>query len=313
MDKSPFFSVIIPVYNREKYVERALNSLENQTFKNFETIVVDDCSSDNSYLIALNHPLENKKVIKNAVNSERCITRNNGIKQSKGQFICFLDSDDYFLDNHLETFYSEIQNSKMKDSLFFTNSYLETETGDRTEKLVPKFLRQNIFVYLLKYTPNPARVCVSKNILSEMNFDSQLPGIEDLDLWLRIVTKYPVIHIEKLTNVYCTHSNSYSQGDINRFKKELKYFHIIKNKPELIDHLPKKSINRLLSMCHFHLAKNPFDNASRSGLYYHIFKSFTLYPKGYNGKTNKILFVNALYSLPLFGVLFKKSISLIKR
>jgi len=308
-----FFSIIIPVFNREDTIKRAIESCLKQPFEKFEVIVINDCSTDRSLNVIDSFKDDRIKVFSNKTNSERCISRNNGIKYSKGKYICFLDSDDYFLENHLDVLYKSIQNISFEDFLIFTNSYLETETGEISKKTVPKLTNQNVFEYFLEFTPNPARVCISRNILLEMNFDIQLPGIEDLDLWIRIASKFPIYHIEEYTNVYYTHSNSYSLGDEKRFTKELVYFKIIKDKPELKDKIPKHSINRLLSMCHFHLAKNTYDNLSKSRLYYHTFKSFFLYPKGYNGKTNKILFVNSLYSIPLIGFMLKKSVFGIKK
>jgi glycosyltransferase involved in cell wall biosynthesis len=300
-----FFSIIIPVYNREKTIERALKSCLIQTFQNFEIIVVDDCSTDNSLEIIESIKDDRIKVISNETNSERCISRNKGIEASQGKFICFLDSDDYFLKDHLETFHDQIIQSEIEDQFLFTNSYLETENNERIIKKVPFLNNQNVFSYLLMYTPNPARVCVSKNILSKLDFDPNLPGIEDLDLWLRIATKYLVKHIEKITNVYFSHSESYSQGDKKRYTKELHYFKIIKNKHELKDKLPRRSINRLISMCHFHLAVASIDAKRKLSFYKHAFVSFVLCPYGYNGKTNKILFVNMLYFIPVLGVFIR--------
>lgn len=308
-----FFSIIIPVFNREDTIKRAIESCLKQSFEKFEVIVINDCSTDRSLSVIDSFKDDRIKVFSNDINSERCISRNYGIKYSKGKYICFLDSDDYFLENHLEVIFKNIQNISFEEYLIFTNSYLETETGEISKKIVPKLTNQNVFEYLLKFTPNPARVCVSRNILLKLNFDVQLPGIEDLDLWLRIATKYPIIHIEKYTNVYYTHSNSYSQGDVKRFTKELNYFNIIKNKPDLTDKIPNHSIKRLISMCHFHLAQMAITNRSKTLFYKHAITSFYKYPKGYNGKTNKILFVNALYSFPLIGFILKKSIFGLKK
>lgn len=301
----PDFSIIIPTYNREKTIVRAIDSCLKQTHSSVEIIVVDDCSSDKTVELVEKYTDNRVRIIKNKINSERCISRNNGFNASAGTYICFLDSDDYFLPNHLSTLFEAFKTLSQPASLIFTNCIIEKESGERVEKIVPTFNESDKYNYLLKYTPNPARVCVHRDILNKKQFDPRIPGLEDLDLWLRIASEFPVHHIEQVTNVYYVHNDSYTDGDAKRFVKELSYHTIIDQQPELKGKLPKKSLNRLKSMCHFHLAKNAIDERKRSVFYRHAFKSYLLYPKGYNGKTNKILCVNAIYFIPAIGSLIK--------
>ncbi len=313
MTKKPFFSIIIPVYNRQDTIKRAISSCLNQTFSDFEIIIVNDKSTDESEVAIQSFSDSRIKYICNKVNSERCFSRNVGINEAKADFICFLDSDDYFLENHLSFFHEKIQEMNVKSALLFTNSFVENEQNEKTKKIVPNIGDYDSISYLLQYTPNPARVCISKNILNVLKFDERLPGLEDLDLWLRIAAKHRIIQFMEYTNVYYVHSESYSSGDPLRFEKELSYHEVMKNQPELINKLPKKGINRLSSMCHFHIAQKCIYTKKRTKFYNHAFKSFYLYPKGYNGRTNKILFVNALYFIPVIGVLCKSVVAFIKK
>jgi len=306
MTAMPYFSVIIPLYNREKVLSQTLDSLKRQTFHDFEVIIVDDASTDNSLELALRYDMPNKKILKNEVNSERCVSRNRGIEAAEGKYICFLDSDDVFLSDHLQTFYDTILRSEQPKAMLFTNSYLKLPEGETKKKLVPELGRQNVFAYLLKYTPNPARVCIEKSILDELKFDVNIPGLEDLDLWLHIAAKYPIIHIPEYTNVYCLYEDSYTLGDVKRHEKELSFFRYIFKKPTLRKLLPAASKNRLLSMCHYHLAVNANKNGQRMKMYAHTFRSFFLYPGGYNHRTNKPLFVMCLYNFPVLGKLLQK-------
>ena len=97
-------SVVIPVYNREKTIVRAVKSVLNQTYKNIEVIIVDDCSSDNSRVVIENAFSENNNVryICLEKNSGACVARNRGVQLSKGKYVAFLDSDDAFLPNKIE-------------------------------------------------------------------------------------------------------------------------------------------------------------------------------------------------------------------
>lgn len=92
----PLVSIVIPVYNAEKYLNDTIESIQNQTYKNWEAIFVDDCSKDNSCSIIKKYMDQDKriKLLENKVNVGAAVSRNNGIKYSKGKYICFIDSDD---------------------------------------------------------------------------------------------------------------------------------------------------------------------------------------------------------------------------
>lgn len=110
----PFFSVIIAVYNREELIKRALNSLFNQSFKNWEAIIVDDCSTDNT--INTVKPFlkdERFKLLKMDKNSGVAKARNRGIRSATGEYITFLDSDDEYKENHLSSRYDLLCNQKI--------------------------------------------------------------------------------------------------------------------------------------------------------------------------------------------------------
>lgn len=101
-------SIVVAVYNAEKTLKKCVDSLLNQTYKNTEIILVNDCSSDNSLDICNDYArnYSNVLVVDNPKNVKVSATRNNGIKASKGKYICFVDSDDYVEPNYLEVLYS---------------------------------------------------------------------------------------------------------------------------------------------------------------------------------------------------------------
>lgn len=105
MDK---ISIVVAVYNAEKTLKKCVDSLLNQTYNNIEIILVNDCSKDNSLDICNEYSKanDNVKVISNERNSGVSATRNNGIDNSTGEYICFVDSDDYVEPNYLEVLYS---------------------------------------------------------------------------------------------------------------------------------------------------------------------------------------------------------------
>ena len=104
------FSIIMPIYNREKFLEKSIASVINQTFKNWELIIIDDGSTDQSYNIIQKYldKYPNIKYIKNS-HFGVSTTRNIGLKKCSGEFICYLDSDNYYVNTFLEQIYKNIQ------------------------------------------------------------------------------------------------------------------------------------------------------------------------------------------------------------
>lgn len=110
----PKTSVIIPVYNSEKYITRTLNSILNQTFQDFELICINDCSVDNSLKILEEFAKKDNriKVINNEKNLGAALSRNIGIDIAKGEYIYFLDADDYIDEKYLECMIDKIEQEK---------------------------------------------------------------------------------------------------------------------------------------------------------------------------------------------------------
>lgn len=309
MLKQAFFSIIIPVYNRSTLVKPAIESVLSQTFTEWELIIVDDASTDDSVKVIERYCSIDSRIIllKQTYNQERGAARNCGIEAARGLYICFLDSDDAFCENHLQVFYDSVKNSK-SPAMYFTNSFLSLNGGLPSKKIVPKFEYKRAHDYLLVYTPNPARVCIALSILKDFKFDPTIPGLEDIDLWLRIATKYPIEHIQEYTSIYNVHEGSYTIGDAKRYQKELKNFAHIFAKAELRGCLPFWGKRRLLSMCCFHLSQQALVSNRRRDALAFACRALMLYPCGYNGKTNKITLVTILYSLPIVGRLIKPRI-----
>jgi glycosyltransferase involved in cell wall biosynthesis len=95
-DKSPLLSVIVPIYNAEKYLEECISSIVKQTFRDFELICVDDGSTDSSFLILESYTkTDDRLIIINQKNRGAGAARNNGFSKAKGKYVCFLDADDF--------------------------------------------------------------------------------------------------------------------------------------------------------------------------------------------------------------------------
>lgn len=102
MSKEEMVSIIIPLYNKEKYIEETIENIKRQTYTNWELIIVDDGATDKSYEIAKKYQSEKILLIKSEKNEGAAIARNKGIEIAKGRYICFQDADDLWNEKKLE-------------------------------------------------------------------------------------------------------------------------------------------------------------------------------------------------------------------
>ena len=111
MNSTPYFSIIVPMYNVERYIKICVDSILAQTFQDFELIIVDDCSTDNSYKICTELYGGNKKVrlLRHEKNLGQGIARNFGLKKATGKYIWFIDSDDAIVPHSLEKLHKATQ------------------------------------------------------------------------------------------------------------------------------------------------------------------------------------------------------------
>ncbi len=308
----PKFSIILPVYNREKTIQRALDSLLTQTFSDFEIIVINDASTDNTVVVVQQNQDERIKLIQNKNNLERCVSRNIGIQNAKGQYICFLDSDDYHLPTHLEILNDQLIKDDHPKSFYFTNAWNQNFEGELSERICPTFINFNPYFYFLTYTVNPQRWCVHSEIFKQVQFDPNVIICEDMDTSLRIAQAgFQIKQIEIRSTVYVAYEESFTYGDPKKAEKEFKYLSIIFSKDILKKHLPRKAKNKLISMCYYnftlHQERYRFFQLLRFAIL-----AFLYYPKGYNHNANKTMFVIILYKTPILGSLVKWTIQKIK-
>jgi glycosyltransferase involved in cell wall biosynthesis len=198
---TPFFSVIIPTYNREKSIVEAVESVLSQTFKDFELLVIDDGSTDGT--ADLLKPISERDSRLRYIyqqNAERSAARNNGIDQSKGQYLCFLDSDDIYLPEHLEKFHKTITEHGCPVAYFLSNAIMEFN-GKRKKE--PPYVTQtdDPVELMLKISVASQQVAIHNSILREHKYDVNLRIGEDQELWSRVVKHYPVIRSDQYTIV----------------------------------------------------------------------------------------------------------------
>ena len=182
----PLVSIITPVYNAERFLSETIKSAKEQTYKNWELLLVDDCSKDNSAKIIkeFNRTDDRIKYIKLEKNSGASISRNTGIKNAKGRFIAFVDSDDLWEPEKLE-----IQISYMLEKnlgFTFTSYRYMKENGVKTNKVAKAPFKINYNGLLKNTIIGCSTVVIDREIIGEFEMPLVKRG-QDTATWLQIL------------------------------------------------------------------------------------------------------------------------------
>jgi glycosyltransferase involved in cell wall biosynthesis len=251
---SPFFSIIIPTYNRASLISKAINSLLAQTYSNWELIVIDDGSKDNTQAVvaAFNDNRINYIYQKN---SERSAARNNGIRNAKGTYICFLDSDDYYLQNRLELLYTYLKHHNFPVAFHYTGMVIDGNGTLSTRK--EKKPGQNIYDHLAVSVIHSQQVCIHRSILEQFQYDINFHIGEDMELWLRIAEKYKIHYIDDQFTVAVVEHDTRSVNIklYNSFPDRLRMLNAIFKENHPGKNISGKLKHELISDCYFGTAK----------------------------------------------------------
>jgi len=208
--KPPLVSVIIPVYNAEKYLQLAIDSILHQTYSNFELILVNDCSTDKSKEICLANKDQRIIFVENEKNLGIALTRNMGFSHAKGKYIAILDNDDIALPNRLEeqvnfleqnpdfgmcgTFYSLIDS----DNKVLFKVELPTDPTDIRTIL----LFQNCF--------NHSTALYRYELGKEFQYQKKYDAISEYEIWLKMASKTKLANLPKYCGMYRIHGKNFS-------------------------------------------------------------------------------------------------------
>lgn len=230
-------SIIITTRNRKDLLPRALNSAINQSYKNIEIIVVDDCSSDNTEQIVNGYLRRNNKIkyIKNDTPSGANISRNKGILASNGKFIAGLDDDDEFMPNRIE---------------LLLNNYDDTYAFITSNNIIIN----NQFFYITNYKPyvsindmlydnciDNQGLILKTRLLNVGLYDEKLTACQDYDMWMKLIIQYGDIKtIKESTQIIYKNAAIQSISSKSR-KKYYGYFKFYKRYKYLMNDYHKKA------------------------------------------------------------------------
>lgn len=249
MNKSILFSIIIPTYNRADLLKRCLDSIEAQTYQNWEAIVVDNYSEDNTEDVVKSFNDKRIIYIKNHNNGIIAVSRNKALDVAKGDWVAFLDSDDCWLPNKLEYV------------LPYLDDYDLVYHG--YQKNIPKtrlLQRRNVYFYeikeptipyvLLRGDPiNPSCTVVRRSAIGNirMSEDKKLIAVEDYDFFLQLIAKgIKIKYLKVVLTIYdvsgCSHDDKKSERDAVLFKKWSGFLSEEEKKELYLQYLDRKLI-----------------------------------------------------------------------
>jgi glycosyltransferase involved in cell wall biosynthesis len=204
-----FFTVIIPLYNKEKYIENAIKSVLNQTFTDFKLLIINDCSTDASATIASKYESDKVQIFTHEKNAGLSASRNTGIKNANSNYITFLDADDLWKPTFLESIFQLIQN--FPEARIFGTNYEEVwesviKKPHNGSEIFPidfsgyiNFFKINIKQGIY----NHGSVCFHKEVFEKIGYYNQNIGFsEDLDFNIRANYNFKLAYLNSVQMSY---------------------------------------------------------------------------------------------------------------
>lgn len=200
----PFFSIVIPLYNKEKFVLGALQSALNQSFENYEVIIVADASTDASLEVVSAIKSEKVTIIKHDVNKGLSASRNTGVKNANGDYIAFLDADDLWTATYLAELFVLIKN--FPKAKLFASNYEEIYKKNtvllphnKAQTLPMQSVIADFFAFSLAQPIYcPSSLCVEKSVFDAIGFyNESIHFGEDVDFNIRANSSFQLAYSNK--------------------------------------------------------------------------------------------------------------------
>ncbi|MEW6387209.1 MAG: glycosyltransferase family 2 protein [Thermodesulfobacteriota bacterium] len=201
----PLVSIILPTYNRPDLLDQALRSIHDQTYRNYEILVINDGGVDVQRVIDSRNGNGNIVYLQHDANRGVAAARNTGIAKAKGKYLAYLDDDDQYYPDHLATLVEFLENRDYQ--IAYTDAYVvyQRRQGGRYLE-VKKVLYSRDFdgqrLLVENFIPT---LCLlqEKSCLDKIGlFDESLATHEDWDLWIRLSREYPFAHLKKVTGEF---------------------------------------------------------------------------------------------------------------
>jgi glycosyltransferase involved in cell wall biosynthesis len=211
----PTVSVIIPTYNRDAVVARAIDSVLTQTYDNYEIVVVDDCSTDNTRAVVEGYDDDRVRYVRHDENRGACAARNTGIEHSNGRYIAFLDSDDEWDETKLAKQVKCMERAPKNAGVVYTGYRVKRSDSVELGQVPSK--RGDIHCdQLAKHWVSPTSTVLVDNECFESvgMFDTDLDACQDYDMCLRLSRHYEFDYVKEPLMTLHTDSNDRITADI---------------------------------------------------------------------------------------------------
>ncbi len=226
MASEPLFSVVIPTYNRAKLIGKTLNTVFAQSYPRYEVIVVDNCSTDDTDAVLQPLVAAGKiRYIKHDRNYERARSRNTGMESARGDWVTFLDSDDFMYPHNLRDAAAHIDSLGPERAKFFHNKY---ELVDPEGRVLHRYKLMSLDDHRKAITEGNFFSCIGtfihKDIYQRFRFDIDpaLTGSEDWEFWLRVSAEFTPTRIEHVNSAIVQHGGrTMARVDLPALRKRL--------------------------------------------------------------------------------------------
>jgi len=278
IDSWPLVSVCIPAFNCEAYLKDAILSVQGQEVDEIEILIVDDGSTDNTYQIATELAVSDGRIkVFKQTNSGSCVARNNAFSMASGKYICLLDSDDiwpsYKLKRQLEIL------EDYPDSIVIGGVQRFTDSSKRKwdDPTLP-FKCNDKDDYLKKLLTIPDRekmlintLCCRAEYLKNDSWDPRFRTGHDWEAWVRLASKYTIIHVNEVFQYYRKHQNSTTKNNKLRLAADCQLEVLNTHGPKIIK--DRNELDRIRSDLLLSFANHAVYGKSRVDAFYLLNKS----------------------------------------
>lgn len=241
----PLFSVILPTFNRAAMLERAVRSVRQQHFQDWELLVVDDGSTDDTAGVVTAFSDSRIRYLPGS-HRGRSEARNRGLAQCKGRYVCFLDDDDLYLPDHLGCF-AEYLRLQGFPKVILRSGMKSTGLGRCREYPLYRKKRPGAHPlrFFLFHTCSPGTLCIPREFADGLGFTEGLDDWEDTEWIIRLFARYPMVQLERATYIYVKHE---AMGSLTAYRDGAAMLRQLTGVEAVMDNLLEdKLIRRLIS------------------------------------------------------------------
>lgn len=235
----PKVSVLMPAFNASRYIKEAIDSILAQTFTDFELIILNDGSRDDTVSLVKSYSDSRIRLIENEGNKGLAFTRNRLIDEAQGDYIAWLDSDDIAFPNRIEKEVNFLEKNK-KYALVASWAKIIDSDSQPTGSFIKSYIPNQHLTALLLFVNYivQSSVMIRKSMLPTLHYNLDFPPTEDYELWVRIAQKHPIAILSEVLVDYRIHTTNISQTQNEKAKQTVQLNH--KKQIELLGIIPEK-------------------------------------------------------------------------